>query len=77
MHKILFKKITGRSWGTEEEETPYPNIDDDDEEEEDNDGERGKSIQMMEFPHKDENSLDNIDKRNIEDNEEKETNFMP
>ena len=77
MHKILFQKITGRSWGTEEEETPYPNIDDDDEEEEDNDGERGKSIQMMEFPHKDENSLDNIDKRNIEDNEEKETNFMP
>jgi hypothetical protein len=72
MHRILFQKITGRSWGGDEDETPYPNIDDDDEEEDEHDGERGKSIQMAEFPHKDESSLYNIDKKNIEDNDENE-----
>ena len=72
MHRILFQKITGRSWGGDEDETPYPNIDEDDEEEDEHDGERGKSIQMAEFPNKDESSLYNIDKKNIEDNDENE-----
>ena len=54
MHKILYKKLTGKNWGGEEEEVPYPNEDDDDEDDDDdNNGIGEKSIQMTEFPVQD------------------------
>ena len=54
IHKILYKKITGKNWGEEEEEAQYPNIDEDDDD--DDNGERGKSIQMTEFSIADDNN---------------------
>ena len=66
IHRILYKKITGKSLGEEEEEAQYPNIDEDDDD--DDNGERGKSIQMTEFSITD----DNIDNN---DNNENTNNF--
>ena len=64
MHKILYKKLTGKNWGGEEEEVIYPNEDDDDEDD-DNNGIGEKSIQMAEFPKQD---LSNDTKRNSDNN---------
>ena len=61
IHKILYKKITGKNWGEEEEEAQYPNIDEDDDD--DDNGERGKSIQMTEFSIADDN-IDNNENTN-------------
>ena len=55
MHKILYKKITGKNWAggeEEEEESQYPNIDDDEEneeEEEEKNEEAGKNIPMTDL----------------------------
>ena len=53
MHKILYKKITGKSLGEgeeeDEEESQYPNIDDDEENEEEKNEEAGKNIPMTDL----------------------------
>ena len=66
MHKILYKKITGKNWNEEEEEANYPNIDEDDEDDDHNE-ERGKSIQMTEISLSDNNNYNFKDKRNSEE----------
>ena len=66
MHKILYKKITGKNWSEEEEEANYPNIDEDDEDDDHNE-ERGKSIQMTEISLSDNNNYNFKDKRNSEE----------
>ena len=67
MHKILYKKITGKKWGEEEEEANYPNIDEDDDEDDDHNEERGNSIQMTEISSSDNNSFNFRGKRNSEE----------
>ena len=63
IHRILYKKITGKSLGEEEEEAQYPNIDEDDDD--DDNGERGKSIQMTEFSITDDNNDNNENTNNF------------
>ena len=73
IHKILYKKLTGKNWGEEEEEAQYPNIDEDDDD--DDNGERGKSIQMREFSIADDNidNNENINNFKIKKNSEEIT----